>query len=170
MKFRWNPRQSFRDYWNHLIHSRDAPHAVAGGVAIGIFWGFTPLTGLKTLLSICTAWLTRCSKIPAVVSVALHDVLAPVWPIFLRWEYDLGYWLCSQPHHFPPALHINKLRLAELFEWKTLALLGPTFVGSCVIGIPLAVASYWGAKMTLERYQQRCGDRPLAPSSIARTG
>ena len=155
MKFNWNPRERIREYWTHLRELRDAPHAIAGGVAIGLFWGFTPLTGLKTLLSIFTAWMCRCSKLPAVVTVALHDVLLPVWPIILRWEYQIGFWICSQPHHFPPALTIQNVRLVQLLEWKTVALLGPTFLGSCVIGVPIALLSYWITKVMLERYEQK---------------
>jgi uncharacterized protein (DUF2062 family) len=154
VRLRWNPKQSFREFWTHLRQLRDAPHAVAGGVAIGLFWGFTPLTGLKTLLSVLTAWVSRCSKIPAVIAVALHDVLIPIWPMVLRWEYQIGYWLISRPHVFPPKLGISKIRLAELFQWKTLGVLWPTFVGSCVIGVPLALVAYCLVKWLLERYEK----------------
>jgi len=45
--------------YERLRQIRDAPRAVAGGVAIGIFWGFTPLLGFKTLLSIFFAWISQ---------------------------------------------------------------------------------------------------------------
>ncbi|HSI13725.1 MAG TPA: DUF2062 domain-containing protein [Chthoniobacter sp.] len=153
MKIRWNPKQFVHDMWMRLRQLRDAPHAVAGGVAIGIFWGFTPLTGLKTLLSIFTAWVTRCSKIPAVIAVSLHDVLVPVWPIILRWEYQIGYWIINRPHQFPPRLSVGKIHMSELFRWKTLEVLWPTFIGSLVIGIPIALICYFILKSTLERYE-----------------
>src|SRR5262249_43921706 len=102
---------------DRLHQIRDAPHAVAGGVAIGMFWGFTPFTGLKTLLSLGTAWLLRCSRISAVIAVALHDVLLPVWPVILRWEYDIGFWILSNPHQFPPKLTPHKLHLGRLLSW-----------------------------------------------------
>src|SRR5438477_245934 len=69
MKLRFDIKTFAKNTWSRLHQLRDAPHAVAGGVAIGIFWGFTPLTGLKTLLSIFFAWVLRCSKIPAVIAV-----------------------------------------------------------------------------------------------------
>ncbi|MGZ5023286.1 MAG: DUF2062 domain-containing protein, partial [Chthoniobacterales bacterium] len=40
-----------------LIQINDTPHSVALGSAIGMFFGFTPLFGLKTLLSILVAWV-----------------------------------------------------------------------------------------------------------------
>lgn len=155
MKINWDPRPRLQGYWTRLRQLRDAPHAIAGGVAIGLFWGFTPLTGLKTLLSIFTAWICRCSKLPAVVTVALHDVLLPVWPVILIWEYRLGYWLISKPHQFPPHLELHKLRLAHMFDWKKLELLWPTFVGSCIIGIPISVIAYWIVIVLLQRYEKK---------------
>ena len=155
MKINWDPRPRFSGYWKRLRELRDAPHAIAGGVAIGLFWGFTPLTGLKTLLSIITAWICRCSKLPAVVTVALHDVLLPVWPVILIWEYRLGYWVISSPHHFPPQLKLHKLRLTQLFDWKTVELVWPTFIGSCIIGIPIAFVAYWIVIFLLQRYEKK---------------
>ena len=155
VRFRLHPKQLLRQAWFRLRQLRDAPHAVAGGLAIGVFWGFTPLTGLKTLLSIFTAWITRCSKIPAVIAVTLHDILIPVWPIILRWEYDLGFWILNRPHRFPPKLGIGKIHMSELLQWKTLGVLWPTFVGSVVIGVPIALVTYWIVKWALERYESK---------------
>jgi uncharacterized protein (DUF2062 family) len=154
VKLRWNPKKIVRECWTRLRQLRDAPHAVAGGVAIGLFWGFTPLTGLKTLLSIFTAWVLRCSKIPAVIAVSLHDVLLPVWPIILRWEYQIGYWLVNRPHQLPPKLKVSTIRMAQLFRWKTLEVLWPTFVGSLVLAIPVALITDWLMKWMLERYEK----------------
>ena len=164
MRLRFNPKKLTRDAWKQLRQLRDAPHAVAGGVAIGIFWGFTPLTGLKTLLSIFTAWVFRCSKIPAVIAVTFHDLLLPVWPVVLLWEYQIGFWILSNPHRLPPKLAISHLHLAQLFHWKTLELLWPTFLGSCVIGIPIALGFYWIVESSLERYEKIHHHRLTPPS------
>ena len=63
-----------------LMAIADTPHSVALGSAIGIFFGFTPLWSLKTLLSIATAWLFRCNKIAAAIAVTLHDIILPFMP------------------------------------------------------------------------------------------
>ena len=78
-----------------LVTLRDTPHAIAGGVAIGVFIGFTPLFGIKTLLSLGVAYLLRCNPIAAVIAVSLHDVVTPLWPVLLRLEYDIGFWVLS---------------------------------------------------------------------------
>jgi uncharacterized protein (DUF2062 family) len=162
MTFRFNLKQLAVETWTKLRDLRDAPHAIAGGVAIGMFWGFTPLVGLKSLLSIFTAWVLRCSKFPAVIAVAFHDVLLPVWPVILRWEYQIGYWMLSNPHHLPPRLSAKKLHFSEFFHLKTLEVLWPTLLGSLVIGIPSALICYWIVERALERYEQT-KNRQLTP-------
>src|ERR1044071_4671354 len=97
----WNLRRWLKDHSLKLLAIRDTPNAIAGGVAIGIFFGFTPLLGLKTLLSIFFAWLTRSNIIAAVIAVTLHDVALPFMPVLFRWEYDIGYWILSDPHQWP---------------------------------------------------------------------
>ncbi|MGC3990291.1 MAG: DUF2062 domain-containing protein [Chthoniobacteraceae bacterium] len=76
----------FREHYHRLMQIRDTPHAIAGGLAIGVFFGMTPLIGLKTALALVFAWFTRCSKISAVIAVTLHDVLIPIAPIIFRWQ------------------------------------------------------------------------------------
>ena len=139
--------------YERLRQIRDAPRAVAGGVAIGIFWGFTPLLGFKTLLSIFFAWISRSSKISAAISVSFLDVLTPIWPIFLRWEYDLGFLILNHPHHFPKGLSVEDVRLKYWFHLKMLEILWPMFVGSLLFAVPFASSSYWFVKQSLSRYE-----------------
>ncbi len=128
-----------------LFQIRDTPHAIAGGVAIGIFFGFTPLWGLKTLLAILVAWLFRFSKISAVLAVTFHDILLPLVPVILRWQYDVGFFIISHPHRLPPRLSPKHLHfdLMSLLTVKTLHLLWPILVGSVFLGIPVAIIMYF---------------------------
>ena len=75
----------------------DTPHSIALGSAIGIFFGFTPLYPLKTLLSIVVAWVFRCNKIAAAIAVTLHDVLIWAMPAIYVAEYHLGCWSLQRP-------------------------------------------------------------------------
>lgn len=154
--------EHLRSLWNRLLELRDTPHAIAGGVAIGIFYGFTPLFGLKTLLCLVTAWLARCSKIAAVIAVCLHDVVTPLWPFLLRIEYDIGYWLLSRPHHFPPKIELHHVKLAEMLEWTTFFDVGlPLLVGSIFVAAPCALVAYAVAYLFMRK--RDC--RPLRPTS-----
>ena len=71
------------------------------GSAIGMFFGFTPLYPLKTLLSIAVAWICRCNKVAAAIAVTLHDVLIFAMPAIYFAEYKLGCWVLQRP---PPGL------------------------------------------------------------------
>jgi uncharacterized protein (DUF2062 family) len=132
---------------------RDTPHAIAGGVAIGVLCGFTPLIGFKTLLALLAAWLFRCSKLSAVLAVTLHDILLPLLPLILRWQYQVGFYLISHPHHLPPKLPLKHLHFENYLNWKTLHFLWPTLVGSIVLGIPISIIMYFVVLQIVTRAQ-----------------
>jgi hypothetical protein len=128
---------------HELLDAKDAPHAVAGGTAIGVFFSFLPIFGLKTLAAMGGSLLTRCSVVASVVGVSLHDLLLPVWPLILRYQFQLGFWILSHPHHFAPRLRRHDFRLSEILQWDTFVNIGfPLMIGGLVIGIPIALISY----------------------------
>jgi uncharacterized protein (DUF2062 family) len=157
-------KQFLKSQFERLREIRDPPRAVAGGAAIGIFWGFTPMLGLKTLLSILSAWIFRCSKVSAAVAVSFHDVLTPIWPVILRWEYDLGFWILSHPHHFPERLHEHDAHLRYWLHWSTLKILWPLLVGSLLFAVPFALLTYWAVEQSLERYEHKRQRRLIPPA------
>lgn len=147
---------SLRVHWRHLVQLHDTPHSIAGGTAIGIFFGFTPFFGLKTLLGIGAAWSFRCSRVAAAVGVTLHDVILPLMPMLLRVEYGVGYWILSHPHHWPAKFHIEHLRIHEWLQAKVLAhIIWPTFVGSVVIGLPISALMFWLILRVVKRAQHK---------------
>ncbi len=125
----------------HLMMIEDTPHSIAMGLAIGVFFGFTPLLTLKTLLSIGVAWLLGSNKIAAAVSVQLHDLLLPFMPAIYLWEYKLGYW--AMHGKLPRRVGFHPLAVLDYVHWKTLLLVGPTFVGSLIVGLPSAAVVYF---------------------------
>lgn len=148
--------QYFRGIVVKLFSLKDSPHAIAGGVAIGMFMGFTPLFGLKTLLALGAAWLLRCNPIAAVISVSLHDVVTPFWPFLLRIEYDIGYWVLSNPHQLPPHMEMHHLRLADMLKWSNFPKVGlPLLVGSLFLSTPAAIIFYAGTLFVLKRREAR---------------
>jgi hypothetical protein len=151
----------FGGLWQRLVQIEDSPHAIAGGVAIGMFFGFTPLLGLKTLLCLLAAAALRCNPIAAVAAVCLHDVLTPLWPFLLRIEFDLGHFLLSHPHQLPEHLATGKLHPADLLKWSTFLGVGlPMLVGSLVLAIPAATAAYFAMRAFLLRRRNHHTDPP----------
>jgi uncharacterized protein len=151
-----NPRRWLHEHSLKLLAIRDTPEAIAGGVAIGIYIGFTPLIGLKTALTILFAWLTRSNILAAVIASAAHDILWPVMPVIFAAEYDVGYWLLSHPHHFPPSITKAHLDFHALRNWSNLLTIGkPMLVGSLVCSAPLAALSYWFTRRLMVRHQKK---------------
>jgi uncharacterized protein (DUF2062 family) len=151
-----NPKRWLHEHSLKLLAIRDTPEAIAGGVAIGIFIGFTPLFGLKTVLTIFFAWLTGSNIIAAVLASAAHDVLLPLMPVIFRWEYEVGYWLLSQPHHLPPSLTKLRWEGHSWRNWTTFFTVGkPLLVGSIVCSAPFALLSYFFTQRLVARHQRK---------------
>lgn len=149
-------RKWFQEHSVRLLAIRDTPNAIAGGVAIGIFFGFTPLFGLKTLLSIFIAWIFRCNLLAAAIGVTLHDLAFFFIPIILRVEYDIGHWLLSSPHKFPESVRHLRLHAADWLNWHTFRNVGvPLLVGSIACALPLSALSFWLTHSWVSRHQQK---------------
>jgi uncharacterized protein len=111
------------------------------------------------------AWLTRSNILAAVIAGALHDIVLPFMPVIYRWEYDMGYYLLSHPHHWPQSLaklHHNG------FAWRNWAsFLGgvgkPLLVGGFVCAAPFAILSFFITRQIVVRHQAK--KRALPPSS-----
>ena len=151
-----SPHRWLHEHSLKLLAIRDTPEAIASGVAIGIFIGFTPLIGLKTVLTILFAWLTRSNIIAAVVASAAHDILWPVMPVIFRWEYQVGFWLLSHPHHLPPGLTKMHWEAHAWRNWTHLLTVGkPLLLGSVVCSAPIAVLSYVFTQRLVARHQRK---------------
>jgi len=151
-----NLRKWFKEHSLKLLAIRDTPNAIASGVAIGIFFGFTPLVGLKTLLSIFFAWLTRSNIVAAAIAATLHDVALPFMPVLFRCEYNIGYWLLSDPHQWPQRLRDLHWQGREWRSWTTFFSVGrPLLLGSVIVSGPVAFVSFWLARSIVIRHRKK---------------
>ncbi len=162
-----NPRRWFQKHSLKLLAIRDTPGAIAGGVAIGIFVGFTPLFGFKTLLAIFFAWLTRSNLIAAVLATTLHDLLFPVLPVIYLWEYKIGFLLMNS--RWPEGLSRVHLHWSEWRNWRLFVkVIVPTLIGSVICGLPLAGVSFFVMRGIMIRHQLKKhphgppGENPVA--------
>lgn len=159
----FNPRRWLQRHSLKLLAIRGTPEAIAGGVAIGIFFGFMPIFGLKTALTILLAWLTRSNLIAAILAVTAHDILLPLMPAMYVWEYDLGFWLLSHPHHWPhniPKLH------GGFRSWHTwiVFLTGvgkPLLIGGALFAMPFAILSFVLTRLFLVAHRRKRLERKL---------
>jgi len=159
-------RDWFKRHSLKLLAIRDTPNAIAGGIAIGFFFGFTPFIGLKTLLALGLAWLWRANILATVVAVTLHDVMLPFMPFLFRFEYNIGYWLLSVPHMWPPEMNTRDLNPHQWLSWTTFLAVGkPLVVGSVVFSFPASIVTFILARGVIVSYRKR---HPLEePTSVS---
>jgi uncharacterized protein len=136
-----------------LMTIADTPHSIALGSAIGVFFGFSPLLSLKTLLSIGTAWVCRCNKIAAAIAVTLHDVLIFAMPAVYFAEYKMGCWLLNRP--VPKHRVRLHLSLHAYLNWDLfLRVVWPALVGSILLALPSATIVYFLMRIIVSRKRE----------------
>src|SRR5437667_8583739 len=137
-----------------LMTIADTPHSIALGSAIGIFFGFTPLYPLKTLLSIAVAWVCRCNKIAAAVAVTLHDVMIWAMPALYVAEYHVGSWILNRPA--AERVHFRQFGLHDYMHWHVFSRVVwptfcPAFIGSILVAIPSPLMLYFARRVLISR-------------------
>jgi uncharacterized protein (DUF2062 family) len=131
-----------------LMAIADTPHSIAFGSAIGIFFGFTPLYPLKTILSIVLAWICRCNKVAAAIAVTLHDVLIFALPALYFAEYKLGCIVLQRTA--PVRMHLFSFH--DLVSWRLFTQwVWPTVVGSLFFAVPAGLIVYFVVRLLVSR-------------------
>jgi uncharacterized protein (DUF2062 family) len=157
--------------WKRLMEIEGSPHAIAGGLAVGMFFGVTPLYGLKTLLTLGTSTVLRFNPIAAVISLTAHDLLTPFIPVTLRIQYDIGFFLMSHPHHLPPKIEMTSLHPEQLMHWTTFFHAGlPLLLGSLVVAIPSTITIYFVGLWYFTARRERKLGRAAATEQTEQTG
>ena len=148
-----------RSHHMTLMTLPDTPHAIALGAAIGMFFGFSPLFGLKTILAFLITWACRANKTAAVITVQLHDLLLPFVPAMFFWQYKLGMW--AMYHRVPLRAGCRRVALSDWMEWTTFLTVGrPILVGSLFFALPAALLVYFGFRAVLIRSRARTETPP----------
>lgn len=162
---RWAQLKSWWMKHHHrLMDIEDSPHAIALGVAIGIFFGFSPLWSLKTLLSIAIAWLFNSNKVAAALSVTLHDVILPFMPAIYWWEYKLGYYALNGA--MPARVRFAHIAMHDYLHWRVFVrVIWPTLVGSAFLALPVSILSYFLVRALVLRRRARHAAAAAAMSS-----
>jgi uncharacterized protein (DUF2062 family) len=141
-------RALVRRWLDALLHIEDTPERTAAAFALGVFFGFSPLLGLHTILGIVFAFLLNFNRIAVLLGVYSN----------LPWIIGPYYTLATMAgarltgRRPPPAL---RAQLAALFElslfhdefWRRLItilqpLLWPYTVGSTLGALVLAGLAY----------------------------
>ncbi|MEQ9407131.1 MAG: DUF2062 domain-containing protein [Fuerstiella sp.] len=117
----------------------DSTHAIAAGVAIGMFFGLTPTVGLQTILIVIFACLTRrLFYFNAAAAMAATYVSNPITmvPLYYFW-YRLGAVFVGG--------HVTLKQFAGLIEFEGLS---NWWQAMCAVGLEVGLPMCLGALIT----------------------
>jgi uncharacterized protein len=141
-------RTLVRRWLDALLHIEDTPERTAAAFALGVFFGFSPLLGLHTILGVIAAFLLSLNRVAVLLGVYsnLPWFLAPYYAVATMAGAELT------GHHPPPDFReqvggLFKLSLWQGDFWHRLVvvmkpLLWPYLVGSTLFALVIAIAAY----------------------------
>jgi uncharacterized protein (DUF2062 family) len=153
----------FRDKFRGIFQVRDTPHRIALAFALGVFMGISPLLGLHYIGGFFLAWLLRLNKLVTLIGVSVNNpwTIVPI-SSFSVW---VGAKLIGIKQVLPEVDWKNVTltniigRFAHMDNFidmvnKLMPLLASFFVGSFVICIIAAIASYFIIQILAAKYRK----------------
>ncbi len=137
--------------YERFIRIRGAPREVALGFALGIFIGMTPTVGVQTPIAIFFAALFKWSKLAAAIGVWISNPVTV--PIIYSITYITGAKVLNLEPVFNTPMSPSWSTLKTMFQ-KAPRAFGCMTVGGVILGIPLAVVSYYLSFAAVEKYQK----------------
>ncbi len=143
------PRRSFsrslRYMGKRITRITASPHAVAAGLAVGVFAAFTPFFGFHLILAVVLAYLIAGNIAAAAIGTALANPLTI--PFIWGGTYELGRMIVEEQHGQVKSVPLSGLLESELFKQMSFAelwqpILKPMLFGSLVLGLGCALAVY----------------------------
>jgi uncharacterized protein (DUF2062 family) len=141
-------RTLVRRWLDALLHIDDTPERTAAAFALGVFFGFSPLLGLHTVLGIVFAFLLNLNRVAVLLGVYSN------LPWFLGPYYAIATMVGAEltGHRIPPGFRsqfgaLFELSLLQGEFWRRLfvllrPLIWPYTVGSTLAALLLAAAAY----------------------------
>ena len=144
-----------RRWLDQLLHTHDTPERTAAAYALGVFFGFSPLLGLHTVLAIIIAFAFRLNRVA---------VLAGAW---------VNVWALAPCYAFGTLLGALLLGVdasdLKAIDWSQgIGALGSTFgtllwpivVGNTLLGLVVGTAAYALCRKFLEARAARAKVEP----------
>jgi len=110
----------FKRWLEQLLHTHDTPHRTALAYAVGVFFGFSPVLGLHTVLGLAIAFLFGLNRIAVVLGI--YSNLPWILPAYYSLTTLLGAFILRV--EVPPGLLrelTEALRDASWGEFRRLA-------------------------------------------------
>ena len=167
------PRKGWRRAVDYIIYRLkrlpDTPHKIAVGLSIGVFCSFTPFFGLHIFLAALLAYLCKGNIVAALLGTFFGNPIT--WPFIATFSVKLGQAILGYPvTNFEASLE-QILAAANAFmvgiksffgfgksDWTLVfnfvgELFLPYFIGGLVLGIVVALLSYFIFRPVIYAYK-----------------
>ncbi|WP_245615481.1 DUF2062 domain-containing protein [Afifella pfennigii] len=142
-------RRSFLYFIKRILRLSATPHAIAAGVAAGVFTSFTPFLGLHFVISFAIAWVIGGNLLAAALGTAVGNPLT--FPFIFAATYKLGHFIWRGEHQMPPP-HLGNYLVEKSFE-QLMPLLKPMTIGGIPLGLMAGLISYTVVYKMVAAYQ-----------------
>ncbi|MFD1197584.1 type IV secretion system effector BspA [Brucella gallinifaecis] len=151
------PRRSFARSFKYggkrVLRIAASPHAVAAGLAVGVFAAFTPFFGFHLIIAIVLAYFLAGNIAAAALGTTLANPLT--LPFIWGSTYELGRFVISGDMENAPPMHLgHALQTMKLAEVWT-PLLKPMLFGSTILGAIFAVIAYFVTRFAVTAFRRR---------------
>jgi uncharacterized protein (DUF2062 family) len=157
--------RSFQYFVKRVLRLTATPHAIAAGVAAGVFASWTPLLGFHFVLAFALAYVLAGNMVAAALGTAFGNPIS--FPFIWASTLKLGNLLIGVPHdaaHRHVDLHslLTHLDVGQLWE----PVIKPMLIGSIppglFTGIAFYVLTYWGVTAFQTRRKSKMAARARA--------
>jgi uncharacterized protein len=148
------PRVSWRRsalyYIKRILRLSGTPHAIAFGVALGVFVSFTPFLGFHIGITLVIAWLVGANAIAGALGTAIGNPLT--FPFIWASTYKIGTLILRGVSRVPPAHLEHDITHRSLAEIGPL--IKPMLVGALPLGLTAGAIVYLLIYKAVSAYQE----------------
>ena len=143
-------KRSILYIYYRFLRSKASPEAIARGLGIGIFMGFTPTLGVQTIAAIFVAAIFKGNKFLAALGAGITNPVTI--PFFYTGTYKIGAVVIGNP------LDLSFLSHPTFRDFWLLGndLFFALWVGGLIVGIPCGILFYflglWTAPRLIQQY------------------
>lgn len=151
-----------------ILRLSASPHAVAAGVAAGMFSAFTPLLGFHIILAMALAYLMAGNLLAAALATTIANPLTI--PLIALATFRVGEGLLgitsSEAVTAAELFHrLEHLQLSELWQ----PVLKPMLAGAGLLGLVTAAIAYGVTRFAVRSFKARRHARLLARAGLSPT-
>ncbi|KAB2714034.1 DUF2062 domain-containing protein [Brucella intermedia] len=151
------PRRSFsrslRYGGKRILRITASPHAVAAGLAVGVFSAFTPFFGFHLIIAIVLAYVLAGNIAAAALGTTLANPLT--LPFIWGSTFELGRFIMNGSIDDAPPIHLGRALETMRFDEIWTPFLKPMLFGSTILGAAFAVVVYFVTRFAVSAFRRR---------------